>query len=90
MPESMLGPTGSKVYDAFMKILELISIILGFYAILNTSSAPFIEAEDDSEEENRLLVDYIRATRTFVVAAISIYGMKFLLDTVVRELLHIE
>jgi hypothetical protein len=88
MTHQTLGTQGSMIFETSIKLLEAISIFLGFYAILHTSSAPFIEAEDDPLAEDKLLVDFMRETRTFVVAAISVYAVKFLLDTVIRFMLE--
>ena len=85
----ILGPTGSLIFEIFVEVLELTSIVLGFYAILHTSSAPLIEAEDDSLEESRLFVELTMATRAYVVAAISTFVVVFLLNTVVRRFIQL-
>lgn len=83
----MLGWHGTLIYDVLVELLELASIVLGFYAILHTSSAPLIEAEDDSMLETRLMVDLAMKTRMYVVVAMSAFVVVFLLRTVVRRLI---
>jgi hypothetical protein len=88
MHRPVLGKHGSFLFELLVEFLELTSIILGFYAILHTSSAPLIEAEMDPELESRLMVQLAVSTRGFVVAAISIFASVFLLRTVVSRFIQ--
>ena len=85
MYRPMLGQTGTLIFDIFVELLEFMSITFGFYAIMHTSSAPLIEAENDSELENRLMVNLAIETRAYVVVAMSLFVIVFLLRSGVRR-----
>ena len=85
MHRPVLGKVGSTVFEIFVEVLELTSITLGFYAILQTSSKPLIEDEENQIEEAQLFIDLAVNTRVFVVLAISVFLVVFLLRTVVRR-----
>ncbi len=88
MYRPVLGRTGTYVFDLFLKGLEFISIFLGFYAIMHTSSAPLIEAEGNDELEAELMVELALNTRTYVVLAMAIFAVVFVLETVGRRLIR--
>lgn len=87
MYRPVLGETGTLVFDVFVDLLEFTSIFLGFYAILHTSSAPLIEAEDSTMHENELMVELVVRTRAYVVGAMAMFGVVFMLRTVVRRMI---
>ena len=83
-----LGAVGSFLFQLFVEILELVSIVLGFYAIIHTSSDALIKAEDDSVLESALMVNLAVATRTYVIAALSVFAIKFILSSVVGRFIE--
>lgn len=85
MQKPLLGKTGTFVFDAFVELLELASITLGFYAIMHTSSAPLIEAEENADRESMLMVELAMSTRIYVILAMSVFVVVFLLRSVVRR-----
>jgi len=89
MHRPALGKTGTLVFDIVVEILEFIAITLGFYAIMHTSSAPLIEAEDDPLVETQLMVNLTIATRAYVIAAMSIFVVVVLLRSVVRRFIRV-
>jgi len=78
-----LGPVGSGILEVFVDVLELTSITLGFYAIMHTSSEPLIESEDNPTRENELMVNLAIATRSYVIAAMALFIVVFLMRSVV-------
>lgn len=84
----VLGKTGTIVFDIAVELLELLSITLGFYAIMHTSSAPLIQAEDDPVAETQLMVNLAVDTRAYVIAAMSLITVVVLLRTVVRRFIQ--
>ena len=89
MYRPQLGRTGTIVFDIFVELLELISIFLGFYAIMHTSSAPLIQAEDDPIAETELFINLAIQTRAYVIAAMAVFAVAFLLGTVVRRFIRV-
>jgi hypothetical protein len=88
MHRPILGKTGTLLFDVFIEVLELASIILGFYAIMHTSSEPLIKNENNVIVETQLFVNLAVETRAYVIAAMSLFVVVVLLRTVVRRLIH--
>lgn len=89
MHRPVLGKTGTLVFDIFVEMLEFVAITLGFYAVMHTSSAPLISAEDDPITETQLFVNLAIETRAYVIVAMSIFAVVALLRTVVRRFIRV-
>ena len=89
MYRPLIGRTGTLVFDVFVELLELTAIVLGFYAVMHTSSAPLIEDSGEPALETQLFVNLAISTRVYVIAAMSTFVVVVLLRSGVRRLIQV-